>query len=678
MTILDPKALKDKALEFTSIEFETELAYPENYGKTAGNFDGQGISHGCIQFPLGWGTLQNIWKDLIATDATTVRNCFATQADYDSWYDWLYNKTITQQIAHADSVWTDWANDSSGHTVKLPWRTYFRDLGVTSISIARQQEEAENPYHVNALKWFKDFALWTRRGYALIFDISVQNGSINPIVNGSEVDVMGRIFDRFALLNTTGLTAEEIETEKMKIIVDERAKEVSETWRLSYTERKSSIAQGQFYLTTYGKWVYTEPYNLILEPAFADYQKTDLYVAQEGDTLYTIAQAYNTTQANIELLNPQVSPTNVYAGLSINVPYTETGTVFLGGDAIENIYLGSSLIDKVFLGLTQVFTKPAAPVLPITTISPSNTTQNTIPFTVTLTTDEPGATIYYKLGTGAQQTYTAPFSVNQNSAGVQGTNILITYWAVGAEGTEAEKTITYNTSGAIAGKPSVTATATYRNVALSWAATANTTSYNVYRSTASGTLGTLISQYQTATTYNDPIATAGTYYYTVRASNYGNVNDSDQKSATPTVTFRYLKIEGYGSSADATTRIIEVEAWAGATNTMTAATITSHQAISAGSTDVNTIKDGVKTTTSNTYPLWWATPLPNALVICDLGAQKGITKLNYYSYSISGDQRQNRFKIWGNANGVDWFPIWDMSTNTTPQPILPSGYEKVF
>jgi hypothetical protein len=64
LALLPEKTVKDKAMELTSNEYETELQYPENYGKTAGNFDGQGISHGCIQFPLGWGTLQSIWKDL--------------------------------------------------------------------------------------------------------------------------------------------------------------------------------------------------------------------------------------------------------------------------------------------------------------------------------------------------------------------------------------------------------------------------------------------------------------------------------------------------------------------------------------------------------------------------------------------------------------------------------------
>jgi hypothetical protein len=145
----------------------------------------------------------------------------------------------------------------------------------------------------------------------------------------------------------------------------------------------------------------------------------------------------------------------------------------------------------------------------------------------------------------------------------------------------------------------------------------------------------------------------------------------------PITSWRYLKIQGYGTSLDTTTRMIEFEAWHGATNRMTLATILSNDAISTGSTDVNTIKDGVKTTTTNTYPIWWSA-VPNANVVIDLGDWYALTKLNYYSFSNAGDQRQNRFKVFASTtnNGTDWTLLWDMSTNTTPQPILPNGYEK--
>ena len=192
--------------------------------------------------------------------------------------------------------------------------------------------------------------------------------------------------------------------------------------------------------------------------------------------------------------------------------------------------------------------------VPTTTISPSATVQNNIPITVTLSTSEVGATIKYIIGTGTEQTYTAPFTVNQSHANVQGTAITIKYWSVGANATEAQKTITYDTSGAVPEKPVVTATAGTNQVVLDWQDTANSTAWTVYRSTTAGQLGAVItspsSEFLWQSTYTDTTATGGvTYYYTVRAQNYSaNFTDSDQKTATPTAAAsknrRYLKIEG--------------------------------------------------------------------------------------------------------------------------------------
>ena len=279
---------------------------------------------------------------------------------------------------------------------------------------------------------------------------------------------MGRIFTRFTALNTTGLTPEEIETEKMKLIVEERAKEVNITWRPSYIERKNSIALGSLYLVPWGKTVSTVPYDMILEPAFEGYTKTDLYTATSGDSFASIATQYNTTALKIAELNPQVVDTNIYTGLSFNVPYqgalgTDAG-ILLGPNSVDKIFIGATEIDKVFAGSTLLYTPYVEPVAPVTTISPVTVAQNTIPFTVTLTNDQ-SLPIYYKLGaTGVQKTYSAPFPVSQDTAGVYDTQILVTYWSTG----EAEKTITYDTTGAIAGKPVVTATPEDGQVTLNW------------------------------------------------------------------------------------------------------------------------------------------------------------------------------------------------------------------
>jgi hypothetical protein len=332
---------------------------------------------------------------------------------------------------------------------------------------------------------------------------------------------------------------------------------------------------------------------------------------------------------------------------------------------------------------TTVFDITGAGTGQITSISPTATVQNTIPITVTLTNDQ-GYTIYYRLGTGTQQTYTAPFTVTQSTVGVQNTQITVTYWSTG----EAEKSITYNTSGAIAGKAVVTATPASWYVSVDWGVTANATSYNVYRSTTAGVLGDLLSEFNTGLHYDDntPINDT-TYYYTVRAANYGGVGAlSDQVPATPTAepatptAWRYLKIQGYGSVEESTTtRLIEFEAWEGATNWMLYGGFLTHDSINTGSTDITTIRNTTKTATSGSYPVWWLAT-PNANVIMDLGAERALTKLNYYSYSTATVQRTNRFKILASNtnNGTDWITLWDNSTGQAgAQPILPNGYEKI-
>jgi Chitobiase/beta-hexosaminidase C-terminal domain len=321
---------------------------------------------------------------------------------------------------------------------------------------------------------------------------------------------------------------------------------------------------------------------------------------------------------------------------------------------------------------------------PVTTISPASTIQNTIPFTVSLSATNNPTAIYYRLGSGTQQTYSAPFSVNQTSAGVQSAYIAVHYWSVNANGTETEKTITYDTTGAIPSTPTPSVINGENQVTLNWSATTNTTSYSVFRSTVQGTTGSVLipSQYQTATTFTDTTAIGGTtYYYTVRSANYWRVADSTQVTGLPTSSqpsYRYLKIQGYGateSGQETTTRLVEFEAWEGATNRMTSATILSNDAISTGGA-IGTIKDTIKTASG--YPIWW-TATPNANVVIDLGASYPLTKLNYYGYSINGVQRANRFNILASNtnNGSDWVNIWNMQTNTTLQPILPNGYEKI-
>lgn len=399
-----------------------------------------------------------------------------------------------------------------------------------------------------------------------------------------------------------------------------------------------------------------------------------------AQTIYLDCNEMADTYYTLDGSTPTVNST-LYTGGGISIPNTTTIKYF-SVDVAGNVETVKTTVYTISVALP-----------PVTTISPSSTTQNSIPITVTLSVDEVGATIYYKIGTSPNtQTYTAPFAVTQNSAYVGSTNIKITYWSVGANGTEAERSITYNTSGAVPSQSVLTATAGENQVALSWTATTNTTSYTVYRSTVSGQAGSILAgtQYMTGTSFTDTTAVGGTtYYYMVQSGNYGQANNSVQKSATPTATeqvtnnWRYLKLEGYGASEtgqEATTRLIEFQAWAGATNVAPLySQITWVAPDNTTDPPVSSIVDGSFAITANTYPFWW-TPTPNGNVVIDLGSQKALTKLNWFGYSTAGVPRTNRFKVLASNtnNGTDWVTLWDNSTGQAGiQPALPSGFEKV-
>jgi hypothetical protein len=63
----------------------------------------------------------------------------------------------------------------------------------------------------SALTWLKNLGLYSRRGYALMFDISVQMGRFLP---------QNVCLNRFKAIDPTGKTRAQIEEEKLRIIVE--------------------------------------------------------------------------------------------------------------------------------------------------------------------------------------------------------------------------------------------------------------------------------------------------------------------------------------------------------------------------------------------------------------------------------------------------------------------------
>ncbi len=235
-TLTEATPLKIKVLALTA-GFETGLGFPDCFGAVAGNFDGQGISYGALQWNFGQGTLQpllqkilrnheNVMKDIFSKDLFTELNQILALPKEEQ-LAWINKYQITKQ------------NPTTGvRRLVLDPRLAepFRILGKTKEMIEIQADEAGTRY-MKALANCEQYGLNTQRGVALMFDINVQNGLVDK--NGAGA----RIRQDYEGLNQN-LPANEIQEARMKIIAQRRSEVVNAEWRADVLSRKMTIATG--------------------------------------------------------------------------------------------------------------------------------------------------------------------------------------------------------------------------------------------------------------------------------------------------------------------------------------------------------------------------------------------------------------------------------------------------
>lgn len=184
----------------------------------AGNFDGQGLSLGYLQWCIGQETLQPLLNRMDRQYNNEMQNIFGTN------YTSIHNMTLDtkdNQLKWAESI-----NDSSNNIIE-PWNTDLINLTKNQDFIGIETDA--QVYTVNqAMSICNKYNLKTVRGFALAFDIVNQNGSISSSAaniidsaikqspNTTEKELLNAIAN--AVIDTSTNNTEDIRSRKMAIV----------------------------------------------------------------------------------------------------------------------------------------------------------------------------------------------------------------------------------------------------------------------------------------------------------------------------------------------------------------------------------------------------------------------------------------------------------------------------
>lgn len=360
---VDERSLNDQVIELTSM-YETSREAPYNYGTTASDFDGSGISWGLIQFNAKTGPLISMWQTLINSYPTQTQAAFdhptrtpeQDQANFIEWRDLILRGNFTEI-----KTWAyDRGDTATGrHSFIEPWATYFMNLGQFPEAQELQYTNASWYFSI-AKTWFSQFKLWSRRGMSLMFDIAVQSGSMNPTVSGSTYDLITEINNWYTAQDKTGKTAQELETMKLVQIANRRADYIDVSWQDSYRGRKVAIAQGSG--TYYGTMTMnTVDYNMILEPTSIENVPGDLLFDMEETDPPVVYQDVEPKVSVIE--NGVITEVGTYLDGDFftihydtnKVRYYQNGNLVRQIDAASDLVLSVDTAFKTMSGNSQIY-----------------------------------------------------------------------------------------------------------------------------------------------------------------------------------------------------------------------------------------------------------------------------------------------------------------------------------
>lgn len=220
------RPLEHRCLALTGT-FETGTPVPDCFAGITGDFDGQGLSLGALQWNLGQGSLQPLIRSMVRSHPGLLESVFQ---DHYPELKLVFSSTAEDQMAWVRSI-----QNPLRHTVNEPWRGLLKTLGRQPEFQEIQVREAAVLYR-QALDLCHSYGLWSQRGVALMFDIKVQNGSISELVRSQ--------IQRDVLRLPATLSEGAREQAVLEIIANRRAEASNPRWVEDVRRRKLAIARG--------------------------------------------------------------------------------------------------------------------------------------------------------------------------------------------------------------------------------------------------------------------------------------------------------------------------------------------------------------------------------------------------------------------------------------------------
>ena len=218
--------LAQRCLALTG-SFETSAGVPDCYAGMTGDFDGQGLSLGVAQWNIGQGTLQPLLAEMLSEHEAVMSSMFRERL------------SILQQMLASDReaqlVWARSIQDSVRHVVIDPWKGLLKALCRTPEFQAIQTKHSAAT-HSAALALCNRFGVTSERAVALMFDIRVQNHSINLKTEA----LIRKDFSKIP-----GASESEAEILKLCSIANRRAEAANPQFVEDVRRRKLTIANGK-------------------------------------------------------------------------------------------------------------------------------------------------------------------------------------------------------------------------------------------------------------------------------------------------------------------------------------------------------------------------------------------------------------------------------------------------